>query len=36
MSKLFGWSSDQVVKASTVLRNQPFGDQALPVYAKCT
>jgi Flp pilus assembly protein TadG len=36
MSKLFGWSTDQVVKASTVLRNQPFGDQALPVYAKCT
>ena len=36
MGKLFGWSTDQVVKASTVLRNQPYGDQATPVYAKCT
>jgi Flp pilus assembly protein TadG len=36
MAKLFGWSTDQVVKASTVLRNQPYGDQKTPVYAKCS
>ena len=32
----YGWSTDQVVKASTVLRNQPYGDQQTPVYAKCS
>jgi Flp pilus assembly protein TadG len=36
MSNLFGWSAEQTVKASTVLRNQPFGDQPVPSYAKCT
>jgi Flp pilus assembly protein TadG len=36
MPKLVGWSTNQVVTASTVLRNQPYGDQVAPVYAKCT
>ena len=36
MAKMFGWSSDLTVKASTVLRNQPYGEQATPNYAKCT
>ena len=36
MAKMFGWPTEQTVKASTVLRNQPYGDQATPNYAKCT
>jgi Flp pilus assembly protein TadG len=36
MAKILGWSADNVVTASTVLRNQPYGDQAVPNYTKCT
>lgn len=31
MAKLLGWSTTQTITASTVLRNQPYGDQAPPV-----
>ncbi|MDB5672609.1 MAG: hypothetical protein JWO25_3568 [Alphaproteobacteria bacterium] len=30
MAKLLGWSANQTISASTVLRNQPYGDQAAP------
>jgi Flp pilus assembly protein TadG len=31
MAKLLGWSTTQQITASTVLRNQPYGNQAPPV-----
>ena len=34
MAKLMGWPTNQVITASTVLRNQPYGDQKIPS-AKC-
>jgi Flp pilus assembly protein TadG len=36
MTGLLGWSSNQTISASTVLRNQPYGPQSTPVYTKCT
>jgi Flp pilus assembly protein TadG len=36
VAKLLGWTANQSVTASTVLRNQPYGDQVAPVYAKCS
>jgi hypothetical protein len=33
--KVFGWKGKRVVTATTVLRNQPYGDQAVPVVS-CT
>jgi Flp pilus assembly protein TadG len=35
MATMLGWSAKQTISASTVLRNQPYGSQATPVYAKC-
>jgi Flp pilus assembly protein TadG len=35
MATMIGWSANQSISASTVLRNQPYGAQATPVYAKC-
>jgi len=32
---LFGWSANQTITARTIMRNQPFGIQAVPV-VKCT
>jgi len=36
MAKMLGWSANQTISATTVLRNQPYGNQQMPVYAKCT
>jgi Flp pilus assembly protein TadG len=37
MAKLLGWSANQTITASTVLRNQPYGDQVItPSVLKCT
>jgi Flp pilus assembly protein TadG len=33
--KLLGWSANNVVKASTVLRNQPYGEQTNPSVTRC-
>jgi Flp pilus assembly protein TadG len=35
MASMLGWSSTQTISASTVLRNQPYGNQQMPVYASC-
>jgi Flp pilus assembly protein TadG len=35
MASLLGWSSQQSISASTVLRNQPYGNQVLPTYSSC-
>jgi hypothetical protein len=35
MAKLLGWNPKQVITSSTVLRNQPYGDQTIPSVAKC-
>jgi Flp pilus assembly protein TadG len=35
MAALLGWSSQQSISASTVLRNQPYGNQVLPTYSAC-
>jgi hypothetical protein len=35
MAGLFGWSTDQSISASTVLRNQPYATQAIPVVNQC-
>lgn len=36
MASLLGWSSTQEISATTVVRNQPYGEQALPVYVRCS
>lgn len=36
MSGLLGWSTNQVVSATTVLRNQPYGTQVRPTVTPCT
>jgi Flp pilus assembly protein TadG len=36
MAKMLGWSGTQTITASTVLRNQPYGAQQTPIYAKCS
>ena len=36
MAGMLGWSANQTITASTVLRNQPYGSQATPSYARCT
>ena len=36
MAGLLGWSKEQVISATTVLRNQPYGAQTKPVFAICT
>jgi Flp pilus assembly protein TadG len=36
MAGLFGWSADQTITASTLLRNQPYATQAIPVVNICT
>lgn len=36
MAKMLGWAPKQTISASTVLRNQPYGAQQTPVYAKCS
>ena len=33
--KLLGWPARNIVKASTVLRNQPYGPQANPSVTRC-
>lgn len=35
MAGMLGWSDTQEISASTVLRNQPYGDQVVPVVAGC-
>ena len=35
MSTMLGWSPNKSITASTVLRNQPYGSQNVPVYAIC-
>lgn len=35
MAKMLGWSANQEIVASTVLRNQPYADQVVPVVAGC-
>lgn len=35
MAGLLGWSNEQVISATTVLRNQPYGAQTKPVFAIC-
>lgn len=35
MAGLLGWSNEVAVSSSTVLRNQPYGDQAATVVRKC-
>ena len=35
MAGLIGWSNDVVIEVSTVLRNQPYGDQAAGALGKC-
>ena len=36
MATMLGWSANQTITASTVLRNQPYGSQSTPAYTKCT
>ena len=36
LAPLLGWTANQKVSASTVLRNQPYGDQQIPSVTKCT
>jgi Flp pilus assembly protein TadG len=36
MATMVGWPARQTIVASTVLRNQPYSGQSMPVYAKCT
>ena len=36
MAGLFGWSDNQSITASTLLRNQPYAPQAIPVVNICT
>lgn len=36
MATMLGWSANQTISATTVLRNQPYGDQSIPVVTKCT
>jgi Flp pilus assembly protein TadG len=36
MATMIGWTSNQSITASTVLRNQPYSAQSTPVYAKCS
>lgn len=33
--KMFGWSQNNVASATTVLRNQPYGDQDNPSVTRC-
>lgn len=35
MAGMLGWSNTQEISASTVLRNQPYADQVVPVVAGC-
>jgi len=35
MGALLGWSNNVSITASTVLRNQPYGDQAATAVRKC-
>lgn len=35
LAHMLGWSSDSVVTATTILRNQPFGDPAAKAVKKC-
>lgn len=35
MASMLGWSRNQEIVASTVLRNQPYADQVVPVVAGC-
>lgn len=35
MAGLLGWSRDQSIMATTILRNQPFRNQARPPVARC-
>lgn len=35
MAGLLGWSRDVAIQSSTVLRNQPYGDQAATTVRKC-
>jgi Flp pilus assembly protein TadG len=35
MATMVGWPATQTISASTVLRNQPYGSQKLPVFSKC-
>lgn len=35
LAHMLGWSSDSVVTATTILRNQPFGDPAANAVKKC-
>lgn len=35
MARMLGWSNDVAIQASTVLRNQPYGDQAATSVEKC-
>jgi Flp pilus assembly protein TadG len=36
MASLLGWSSQQSISASTVLRNQPYGNQIVPTVPPCS
>jgi Flp pilus assembly protein TadG len=36
MSTMLGWTANQSITASTVLRNQPYSAQATPAYTKCS
>ena len=36
ISSMVGGSADQVIQATSILRNQPYNNQALPVFARCT
>jgi Flp pilus assembly protein TadG len=35
LASMLGWTANQKVSASTVLRNQPYGDQKIPSVTKC-
>ena len=35
LSTMIGWSANQSISASTVLRNQPYGAQQTPVFTAC-
>lgn len=36
MAGMLGWSDNQEISASTVLRNQPYAEQVVPVMAGCS
>ena len=36
LSSLIGWSGTKQIEATTILRNQPYNNQTLPVFVECS